>query len=342
MEGRTCHLQTGRHYARKGSRRSVAGPATTHHPDARGHERTPLEREFEIAARRTWPRSERLGHPRRVTRGFHLRLTPPEIRYTRGALDPIMCVSGVRLEGGEVMKLPISASIVLLALAIPSAAPAAPAAPDIAWKLGPTLPTPLARFDGEIAGNRIYFLGGRTTNDATIGNITYLDVPTHPSGTRASLCPSRSRITASQSSTTQADDPTFRRPHDARWRHHGRAGLLSPDQHKRSSTPIPGPEPPARPPASACRPWAWRSWTTRRTSSEAHPSWPTVAGRQLVADLVSIPAGDRVGARAEPEPGSWLHQPGRAGQQDPAIGGDTNVGALEPRPSLRAGRRPTA
>jgi hypothetical protein len=84
-----------------------------------------------------------------------------------------MRFSRVRLEGGEVMKLPISGIIVLLALALSSAIPAAAAAPDIAWTLGPTLPTPLARFDGEIVGNRIYFLGGRTNTPPptdTVGN----------------------------------------------------------------------------------------------------------------------------------------------------------------------------
>lgn len=87
------------------------------------------------------------------------------------------------------MKLTISASILLLALAIPPAAPAAPASPDIAWQLGPKLPTPLARFDGEVVGQRIYFLGGRTLLDATVGNITYLDIPTRTFGDTGVIMP---------------------------------------------------------------------------------------------------------------------------------------------------------
>ncbi len=87
------------------------------------------------------------------------------------------------------MKLPISATLVLLALALSSAIPAAADAPEIAWTLGPTLPTPLARFDGEIVGNRIYFLGGRTLLDATVGNITYFDIPTRTFGDTGVIMP---------------------------------------------------------------------------------------------------------------------------------------------------------
>ena len=89
------------------------------------------------------------------------------------------------------MKVPISASIALLALVVSSAPPAA-AAPDITWRLGPTLPTALARFDGEIVGNRIYFLGGRT-NDIppadTIGNILFFDIPTRTFGDTGVVMP---------------------------------------------------------------------------------------------------------------------------------------------------------
>ena len=87
------------------------------------------------------------------------------------------------------MKVSIPAGIGVLALALSCAVPAATAAPDIQWKLGPTIPTPLARFDGEIVGNRIYFLGGRTLNDATVGNILYLDLPTKAFGDTGVVMP---------------------------------------------------------------------------------------------------------------------------------------------------------
>jgi hypothetical protein len=66
-----------------------------------------------------------------------------------------------------------------LVLAFLAGIPAHADAPDIAWSLGPTSPIPLTRFDGEVVnGQRIYFLGGRTTDDATDGTILYLDLAT--------------------------------------------------------------------------------------------------------------------------------------------------------------------
>lgn len=82
------------------------------------------------------------------------------------------------------MKLSKLARTAVLGIALSSALPAG-AAPNINWKLGPTLPTTLTRFDGELVGDRVYFLGGRTTATPpadTIGNILYLDIPTKTFG----------------------------------------------------------------------------------------------------------------------------------------------------------------
>lgn len=92
------------------------------------------------------------------------------------------------------MKLSIFVRTALLAVALSSALPAVAAtdAPDVAWHLGPTLPLPLARFDGELVGSRVYFLGGRTNTlppDDTVGNVLYLDVPTRTFGDTGVVMP---------------------------------------------------------------------------------------------------------------------------------------------------------
>jgi hypothetical protein len=74
----------------------------------------------------------------------------------------------------------LAASVLVLSGGVTSAAVAAPSAPadSVSWTLGPPSPFAGTRFDGEYvaATARIYFLGFRTTGDATDGSVWYFDV----------------------------------------------------------------------------------------------------------------------------------------------------------------------
>jgi Kelch motif len=69
------------------------------------------------------------------------------------------------------------AGIVLVGAPAVAAKPAAPQA-SVSWVFGPTLPFEATRWDGAYVAfqKRVYFLGFRTTGDATDGSVWYYDV----------------------------------------------------------------------------------------------------------------------------------------------------------------------
>src|SRR5690348_2893789 len=83
----------------------------------------------------------------------------------------------LRLVGVTAGVLMVLSAAPAFAQAAHHATPKAPAA-TITWAHGPTSTFAGTRFDGEYYApqNRVYFLGFRTTGDATDGSIWYYDV----------------------------------------------------------------------------------------------------------------------------------------------------------------------